>query len=93
MLATGCSTGIVVDIGFSETRCVAIGHGRPILTTVQIRGTGMKDVNDLFRHIVGMLEKKETEVEEYKNEDFYRSSFKTGAYLNSFIVTLIILKQ
>lgn len=41
ILATGCYTGIVVDIGAAETRALAVLHGRPLLHTLRIGAAGI----------------------------------------------------
>ena len=35
MLPTGCNTGIIVDIGEAESRCIAIAYGRIILSSLK----------------------------------------------------------
>lgn len=50
LLSTGAYSGVVLDIGYREARCIAIVHGRPILQTIRIGPHGaLKGVESLER--------------------------------------------
>ena len=49
ILTTGLYTGIILDIGFSETRCIAVLQGRPLLNTIRMGKIGVRSGIDYLR--------------------------------------------
>ena len=43
ILTTGLYTGVILDIGYSETRCIAVLQGRPLLNTIRLGKVGVRN--------------------------------------------------
>lgn len=43
ILSTGLYSGVVLDVGFAETRCVAVLQGRPLLDTIRVGKVGVRN--------------------------------------------------
>jgi len=52
LLATGCSSGIVVDVGSEECRALCIAHGRPLLNTFVATPIGVNQAAKRFHRLL-----------------------------------------
>ena len=50
IIVTGCETGLVLDIGCRESRCVAIMNGRPLHTTLRVAPLGVIHARNRFEN-------------------------------------------